>query len=148
MLLNDEIQKRMRLHFEHHQCAAVKSQLTMPRCSDQNFRKGRASGGGRGSASICAAAAGSESSQAGTTMFRGVLSKYLSSHAFITSSRQDLVSSQHDGFVLIVVLWDSAEQRSSAGPRVCILGGGFGGCLLYTSPSPRDGLLSRMPSSA
>ena len=31
------------------------------------------------------------------------------------------------------------------------LGGGFGhfyACLLYTSPSPRDGLLSRMPSSA
>ena len=26
--------------------------------------------------------------------------------------------------------------------RICI------GCLLYTSPSPRDGLLSRMPSSA
>ena len=25
---------------------------------------------------------------------------------------------------------------------------GFFGCLLYTSPSPRDGLLSRMPSSA
>ena len=24
----------------------------------------------------------------------------------------------------------------------------FLGCLLYTSPSPRDGLLSRMPSSA
>ena len=24
----------------------------------------------------------------------------------------------------------------------------FGPCLLYTSPSPRDGLLSRMPSSA
>ena len=26
--------------------------------------------------------------------------------------------------------------------------GGFNGCLLYTSPSPRDGLLARMPSSA
>ena len=26
--------------------------------------------------------------------------------------------------------------------------GGIIGCLLYTSPSPRDGLLSRMPSSA
>ena len=26
--------------------------------------------------------------------------------------------------------------------------GELGGCLLYTSPSPRDGLLSRMPSSA
>src|SRR5680860_1800417 len=25
---------------------------------------------------------------------------------------------------------------------------GYPGCLLYTSPSPRDGLLSRMPSSA
>ena len=25
---------------------------------------------------------------------------------------------------------------------------GMGSCLLYTSPSPRDGLLSRMPSSA
>ena len=25
---------------------------------------------------------------------------------------------------------------------------GICGCLLYTSPSPRDGLLSRMPSSA
>ena len=25
---------------------------------------------------------------------------------------------------------------------------GIGTCLLYTSPSPRDGLLSRMPSSA
>ena len=27
-------------------------------------------------------------------------------------------------------------------------GSNFGICLLYTSPSPRDGLLSRMPSSA
>ena len=27
-------------------------------------------------------------------------------------------------------------------------GGDYGPCLLYTSPSPRDGLLSRMPSSA
>ena len=26
--------------------------------------------------------------------------------------------------------------------------GAFNACLLYTSPSPRDGLLSRMPSSA
>ena len=26
--------------------------------------------------------------------------------------------------------------------------GGHTSCLLYTSPSPRDGLLSRMPSSA
>ena len=32
-----------------------------------------------------------------------------------------------------------ADARGHAKPRVC---------LLYTSPSPRDGLLSRMPSSA
>ena len=31
--------------------------------------------------------------------------------------------------------------------RDCILGE-LPNCLLYTSPSPRDGLLSRMPSSA
>ena len=38
---------------------------------------------------------------------------------------------------------------------IVLLGGGTtrivdpsGNCLLYTSPSPRDGLLSRMPSSA
>ena len=29
-----------------------------------------------------------------------------------------------------------------------VLSVGDGICLLYTSPSPRDGLLSRMPSSA
>ena len=30
----------------------------------------------------------------------------------------------------------------------CILTDGHWGCLLYTSPSPRDATLSRMPSSA
>ena len=35
--------------------------------------------------------------------------------------------------------WDSAYSLDSGGDM---------DCLLYTSPSPRDGLLSRMPSSA
>ena len=40
-------------------------------------------------------------------------------------------------------------ERAGAGARDGEVGGGIGrGCLLYTSPSPRDGLLSRMPSSA
>src|SRR5665647_3598416 len=33
-------------------------------------------------------------------------------------------------------------------PQVEVKSRRVGGCLLYTSPSPRDGLLSRMPSSA
>ena len=33
-------------------------------------------------------------------------------------------------------------------PYASAVEGDAGSCLLYTSPSPRDGLLSRMPSSA
>ena len=40
------------------------------------------------------------------------------------------------------------ERRSKAEARKHTHGGRFWACLLYTSPSPRDGLLSRMPSSA
>ena len=43
------------------------------------------------------------------------------------------------------------EQGISEGNGVLLIAGGVGEtyiCLLYTSPSPRDGLLSRMPSSA
>ena len=39
--------------------------------------------------------------------------------------------------------------NGSAAPFIGVLNGiFFNACLLYTSPSPRDGLLSRMPSSA
>ena len=41
-------------------------------------------------------------------------------------------------------LWD----RSVVTPLIIKAPGMAAGCLLYTSPSPRDGLLSRMPSSA
>ena len=40
------------------------------------------------------------------------------------------------------VIWVTLDN----GLPVCIVP--KKGCLLYTSPSPRDGLLSRMPSSA
>ena len=39
--------------------------------------------------------------------------------------------------------WFSSEIRSTHIPIGLLIS-----CLLYTSPSPRDGLLSRMPSSA
>ena len=49
----------------------------------------------------------------------------------------------HRGGLLVIDLVNGEEQNwtsNNSGLR--------GTCLLYTSPSPRDGLLSRMPSSA
>ena len=47
---------------------------------------------------------------------------------------------------------ESAKAMSQVAPRLLILAGATGvgksTCLLYTSPSPRDATLSRMPSSA
>ena len=42
----------------------------------------------------------------------------------------------------------AARARAGSLTLVRITGDGLNTCLLYTSPSPRDGLLSRMPSSA
>ena len=39
-------------------------------------------------------------------------------------------------------------QLADMGAEVIKIENPAEGCLLYTSPSPRDGLLSRMPSSA
>ena len=47
--------------------------------------------------------------------------------------------------------WDAIDELNNLAQKPLverIVGGKGGGCLLYTSPSPRDGLLSRMPSSA
>ena len=63
--------------------------------------------------------------------------------------------SLHDPFLLKDM--DKAcfilREALSAGERILVQGdydcdGICGTCLLYTSPSPRDGLLTRMPSSA
>ena len=43
---------------------------------------------------------------------------------------------------------DSDENGMSAGPITQNATVTINGCLLYTSPSPRDATLSRMPSSA
>ena len=40
------------------------------------------------------------------------------------------------------------ERNKQAGVGDISFKGSIDACLLYTSPSPRDGLLSRMPSSA
>ena len=46
----------------------------------------------------------------------------------------------------IMISMDSANGHIAANCGIPVLT--IWGCLLYTSPSPRDGLLSRMPSSA
>ena len=43
---------------------------------------------------------------------------------------------------------ERTDALDSLGNTTAATGKGFAICLLYTSPSPRDGLLSRMPSSA
>ena len=54
----------------------------------------------------------------------------------VASAREVIASAQAKGFAMI----DAPVSGGTAGAAA--------GCLLYTSPSPRDGLLSRMPSSA
>ena len=54
---------------------------------------------------------------------------------------------------LIAGEWQRSQQTFRSDPyagigREYAHGGVAEVCLLYTSPSPRDGLLSRMPSSA
>ena len=68
------------------------------------------------------------------------------------------------GTLLFNALKEAIDEEMANDVNVCVMGedvGQYGGsykvtkdlyekygCLLYTSPSPRDGLLSRMPSSA
>ena len=49
---------------------------------------------------------------------------------------------------LSAVLFSASAMAKIEEGKLVIWINGDKGCLLYTSPSPRDGLLSRMPSSA
>ena len=61
-----------------------------------------------------------------------------------------------DGKPMIQLVWERAIAADIAPVYVAtddrdianVITSVGGNCLLYTSPSPRDGLLSRMPSSA
>ena len=54
------------------------------------------------------------------------------------------VSVSYDGEISIIKISNPPVNAISLEVRNGLLNA----CLLYTSPSPRDGLLSRMPSSA
>ena len=67
----------------------------------------------------------------------------------------DLQKYKHDTIgkfqILAELLEDITEENMKSAESLEILKAAdevFSNCLLYTSPSPRDGLLSRMPSSA
>ena len=51
-------------------------------------------------------------------------------------------------FVLMITVGATLFRGGMEGAVVKLFGAWSSACLLYTSPSPRDGLLSRMPSSA
>ena len=53
-----------------------------------------------------------------------------------------------DAVELKNLLKDEYGIEPAAGGAVMVAGAAAGGCLLYTSPSPRDLSTSRMPSSA
>ena len=71
-----------------------------------------------------------------------------SSHGYSRMIRYTL--QEHPSYVPLVrrayELWYELEQ--TVGETLVVTTGSVRACLLYTSPSPRDGLLSRMPSSA
>ena len=74
---------------------------------------------------------------------------------WIASSGHQIKSEDYNGGIAEIkaqveagnVTWDVVDVELSDAIRACDEGL-LEDCLLYTSPSPRDGLLSRMPSSA
>ena len=66
---------------------------------------------------------------------------YAALEMFLSSLQPDLIPVPGTDLAAAIEAGISAFDFESATDKVII-------CLLYTSPSPRDGLLSRMPSSA
>ena len=61
-----------------------------------------------------------------------------------TAQRNDIYTAAPPQNIDTALTYDAVLDTSQGEIRVRLLDD----CLLYTSPSPRDGLLSRMPSSA
>ena len=57
----------------------------------------------------------------------------------------EYLSNTNKASSIMLMIQNNLDPKVAQYPHELIT---YGGCLLYTSPSPRDGLLSRMPSSA
>ena len=65
------------------------------------------------------------------------------------AGRWNAVAVDSNGHIHVVqIKYESYQIRHSVNDGTGWISNGINTCLLYTSPSPRDGLLSRMPSSA
>ena len=71
-------------------------------------------------------------------LFQGVLQSLSANSA--TNNSSDQVEASLEAVVRVAIASDEAAAAAASGEG--------GGCLLYTSPSPRDKRQSRMPSSA
>ena len=77
------------------------------------------------------------------------LAEDFSKNGFITTSLDNLINWSRSGslhWMTFGLACCAVEMMQTAMPRYDLER--FGACLLYTSPSPRDATLSRMPSSA
>ena len=77
-------------------------------------------------------------------------------HHEVQANVNDMLNALEDGEPITLenltnislLLRGQMEKLSEAQQRVKLLADRVGSCLLYTSPSPRDNRVSRMPSSA
>ena len=70
-------------------------------------------------------------------------------HKVLTGRRHEIATiRKYAGLAPFCSIFESEHDIMGAGHASTSIGYAVGLCLLYTSPSPRDGLLSRMPSSA
>ena len=73
------------------------------------------------------------------SIFKGVFMKFKPLHDRVLIEVLDSSEKTAGG----IIIPDTAQEKPQEGKVVAV-----GGCLLYTSPSPRDLSTSRMPSSA
>ena len=85
-----------------------------------------------------------------------IITATYNSARYISDTYESIVNQTHDNWEWIITddcsdddTYNKIVHLSSLDNRIKIFRNDINkGCLLYTSPSPRDGLLSRMPSSA
>ena len=79
-----------------------------------------------------------------TQKTKGLFMRRLKNDADALSTAHDLDSSDNKYYIAIGKSedWNDSDNVANASPLITE------SCLLYTSPSPRDATLSRMPSSA